>query len=51
MICTLDNVAIKAIATYVPKDILEMESLNELFGEEKVKVIKKKQIKLEENFF
>lgn len=40
MICTLDNVAIKAIATYVPKDILEMDSLNDLFGEEKVKVIK-----------
>lgn len=40
MICTLDNVAIKAIATYVPKDILEMDSLNDLFGEDKVKVIK-----------
>lgn len=40
MICTLNNVAIKAIATYVPKDILEMDSLNDLFGEDKVKVIK-----------
>lgn len=40
MICTLKNVAIKAIATYVPKDILEMDSLNDLFGEEKVKAIK-----------
>jgi 3-oxoacyl-[acyl-carrier-protein] synthase-3 len=40
MICTLNNVAIKAMATYVPKGILEMESLNELFGEDKVKAIK-----------
>lgn len=40
MICTLNNVAIKAIATYVPKGILEMDSLNDLFGEEKVRVIK-----------
>ena len=40
MLCTLDNVAIKAIATYVPKGILEMDSLNDLFGEDKVKAIK-----------
>lgn len=40
MICTLKNVAIKAIATYLPKDILEMDSLNDLFGEDKVKAIK-----------
>ena len=44
MICTLDNVAIKAIATYVPKDILEMDSLNDLFGEDKVKVIKNQDV-------
>ncbi len=40
MICTLKDVAISAIATYLPKNILEMDSLGELFGEDKVKVIR-----------
>lgn len=40
MICTLKDVAISAIATYLPQDTLEMDSLGELFGEEKVKVIR-----------
>lgn len=39
MICTLENVAIKAIATYLPKDKLEMDSLKDTFGEDKVKAV------------
>lgn len=39
MICTLKNVAIDAIATYLPEHILEMDSLKDLFGEENVKVV------------
>jgi len=39
MKCLIDNVTIKAIATYLPTNILEMTSLNELYGENNVKMI------------
>lgn len=40
MICKFENVAISAIATYLPPNVLEMDTLSELFGEDKVKVIR-----------
>ena len=40
MICRLKNVAISAISTYLPPNVLEMDTLSQLFGEDKVKVIR-----------
>lgn len=40
MICRFKNVAISAISTYLPPDVLEMDTLSELFGIDKVKVIR-----------
>lgn len=39
MICTFNNVSIKAIATYLPPQGLEMSSLNGVFGEDTVKAV------------
>ncbi len=40
MICRFKDVAISAITTYLPPDVLEMDSLSELFGKDKTKVIR-----------
>lgn len=41
MKCILNNIAIQAIATYLPTEILEMDSLIDLYGEKTVETIKK----------
>lgn len=41
MKCILNNIAIKAISTYLPIDVLEMISLVELYGEKTVESIMK----------
>lgn len=39
MQCILNNITIKAISTYLPQDVLEMNSLIHLFGEKEVESI------------
>ena len=39
MKCLINNVSIQAIATYLPTNILEMTSLNDLYGEDDVKMV------------
>ncbi len=39
MKCIINNVKIQAIATYLPTNILEMSSLNDLYGENNVKMV------------
>jgi 3-oxoacyl-[acyl-carrier-protein] synthase III len=39
MKCLIKNIKIQAIATYLPTNILEMDSLNDLYGEDNVKMV------------